>query len=104
MKKKDFEAWLEARVTQPVVRGLNTNNAWGFGGACDKNIYRIDAVTVVTGTACYRHARSVKFIRIDLCRGGTSGYGEFDEVQSPKVFDKAVKFLTEYFASTGKTI
>lgn len=54
---------------------MNTNNAWGFGGAIKTRYYLKDDLFVDIGFACYRHLPSQTFINIKddggniLCEG-----------------------------------
>jgi len=47
-----------------VIKGINTNNGWRFGGAI-KDVYNKGTITVTIGTAYYRHIKPEKFIKIN---------------------------------------
>jgi len=52
-----------------VQKNVNTNNAWGFGGAI-KTIYTLaNGFTIHKGTAYYRHAKPEKFINLRTSEG-----------------------------------
>lgn len=57
-------------ISEKIERGVNTNNAWGFGGAV-KDIYHLkplnklgQKLTVHKGIATYRHLESQQFINL----------------------------------------
>lgn len=46
------------------ISKVNTNNAWGFGGAI-KTVYHLsNGTSVHKGKVCYRHAPSTTFINL----------------------------------------
>lgn len=56
MKKTEFRQAVQRKAVS--MESYNSNNGWGFGGAYGK-LYKLnDKVSVLFGTACYRHAPS----------------------------------------------
>lgn len=61
MTKQEFTSWLTPK-TMDIKTGVNTNNAWGFGGA-RKTVYTLpNGISVHLGMADYRHMPSTSFI------------------------------------------
>lgn len=87
-----------AEVTKIVGRDpveINSNNAWGFGGAigvrwCVGDVENPE-VTVTVATAYYRHLKPTDFVRV-VCRARCI---DADLEQSPKAFANALRALKD---------
>lgn len=87
-----------AEVTKIVGKApakINSNNAWGFGGAIGVRWYIGDIsnpeVTVTVATAYYRHLKPTDFVRV-VCRARRI---DADLEQSPKAFANALRALKD---------